>query len=354
MAKRSTRKRIHQKTKTSVPSKSNEPSMTKKAHTSRSAKTKTRGKIHSKRKSSDIFASNISEKGSSTDESKREDRQQVSRGRTGTKGQPSTGLSLINRNIFRDPFFTEPWEDLFNIPSFDNILSTARDLTKNALKSAENIKKGRIDTSHPGAYSTKSFYRTFTSEPGQEPRREVVSQETVTNVDKEGKKYTEKWKNYEKGSEVKTTHTKMIDDKGVKEMRTHNANTGEEYEHVDYKKINEKDLNNFNSEFNRGLRNVSGIMPSTGFNVPSFRNMLSDIGGRDFGFGGLGGLGGHFGHMHSPLDRFGLPMGEFGSDFDQSTRRMSAATDTSEKKGKSTGQIGCSSGVGTTTSGTRR
>jgi hypothetical protein len=246
--------------------------------------------------------------------------------------------SLINRDIFRDPFFSE-WEDLFNIPSFDEMAHKTEEMAKKAMKGADRMTRN-IDTTHPGSYTSRSFYRTTSTGTGIEPRREVISQESSTNVDEKGHKFTEKWKTLEKDNVKKTSHAKLIDDRGVKEMRTHNYETGEEYLHTDYKKINEKEINNFNNEFERGLRNVKGLIPS--LPTPILRNVpsLSSWGGfpslleRDpfmnMGFG-----------FH---DRMGLPSysnydREFGfrrPEIEGSSRPLSAAseqTDIPSKRG---------------------
>jgi hypothetical protein len=179
---------------------------------------------------------------------------------------------FFNRDIFKDPFFTEPWQDLFNFKSFDDLVGRAKEMTKSAMKGARESQKN-VDTSHPGSYSSKSFYRNISGGTGRPEKREVISQETVTNVDDKGRKYTELWKNYEKGDHKKTTHSKMIGDRGMREMRSRDMKTGEEYEHIDYKHMNEKDLHNFQSEFERGVRNVKNLMPS----ASSLTSLLPDM-----------------------------------------------------------------------------
>ena len=250
-----------------------------------------------------------------------------------------TKLGLFNRDVFKDPFFTEGWGDLFDFGSVDNMFDKARDISKKAIKTA-NLMTKNVDTSHPGNYTSKSFYRTYSSGPGHEPKREVISQETITNVDDKGRKYTELWKNLEKENEKKTTHTKLINDKGVKEMRTHKLDTGEEYEHIDYRQMNESELNNFNNEFEKGVKSVKQILPSKTI----FPSLLSDYSS----FPSRSMLPDTFridrdlfpSHHH---DRFGLPSSDWGwaTDFggvrrpelDYGTPRpQSAATDVSEKK----------------------
>lgn len=203
-----------------------------------------------------------------------------------------TGLSLFNKNMFTDPFFSS-WDDLFNIPSFEDITHKARDLAKKAIKGTRNI-----DTSTPGSHSSRSFYRSYSHEGGKEPQRELISQESRSNVDEKGHVYTERWKTCEKGNTKKTTHTRMIDDKGIKEMRTHNLDTGEEYLHTDYKKLSEKEQNNFLNNFERGITSTTRPALSGGFSraLPS----MTDTWGRDF-------TSPHFGHYHPSYDRFGFP-----------------------------------------------
>jgi hypothetical protein len=255
------------------------------------------------------------------------DRSSMERDRKGGKGKERrvapmmrSTPGMFDRNIFRDPFFTENWEDLFNIgSSFNDIIHKARDMTKSTMRGAD---QKNIDTSHPGSYTSKSFYRTYSGGPGQQGKREVVSQETITNVDEQGRKFVERWKTHEHGNEKRTSHQKMIDDKGIKEMRKQLLDTGEEYEHIDYRKLNDKEINNFNSEFERGLRHIRDILPSqqmlgmTGM-PRAFRNMLPDtsrmFGGMDRDI---------FSDHHH--DRFGLPMGDMG--YDQHGTRSSDIT----------------------------
>jgi hypothetical protein len=204
-----------------------------------------------------------------------EEARRMRRRSTETSDQDVTSRAMkpfFNRDIFKDPFFTEPWHDLFNFKSFDDLVGRAKEMTKNAMKGAREIQKN-VDTSHPGSYSSKSFYRTMSGGPGMPEKREVISQETVTNVDDQGRKFTELWKNYEKGDHKKTTHSKMIGDRGIREMRSRDMKTGEEYEHIDYKHMNEKDLHNFQSDFERGVRNVKNMMPS----ASSLSNLLPDM-----------------------------------------------------------------------------
>jgi hypothetical protein len=84
--------------------------------------------------------------------------------------------------------------------------------------------------------------------------------------------------------------------------------------------MNEKDLHNFNSEFERGVRNVRSIIPSPS----SFRSLMPDISRFDQDFSHLG-----------------LPIGETfadtktsprkSSDIDYNTRPQSAVSDTDRR-----------------------
>jgi len=308
-------------------------------------------------------------KGSDTDRMST-DRSSVERGSTPKEGRaggktraPGMGMTLFNRNIFNDPFFTAPWEDMFNFPSIDDMIHKAKDMTKSAMRAADKMSKD-VDTTHPGSYSSKSFYRTMTSGPGQEPHREVISQETVTNVDDKGRKFTEKWKNLERDNVKKTTHLKMIGDKGVKEMRTQNSRTGEEYEHIDYHLMNEKDIHNFNSDFDRGIRKVRTMLPTTGGMGGGFMgSMLPDI--DRFGMGMPGITPGYFPSFG--YERLGLPSGDFGwggpssrgADWGTSSRggdwgSSQPQTESSERKGGSSSDTTGRRGSVTSTTGGRR
>jgi hypothetical protein len=234
-------------------------------------------------------------------------------------GRRETGLGLWNRNIFTDPFFTDPFEDLFHMPSFENFMSTAKDLTKNALKRVKDIEK---TTPVEGSNYSRSTYRT-TSNVAGETKGELVSQESLINFDEKGRKFTEKRKTSENAKDrvMKTTHIKMIDNKGIKHMKRRNLDSGEEYEHNEYKNMNEKDLHKFNEEFRKGIK--GGLAERRALANESMLPAIASSGletDRDRYALALPGYGGdrlgmfNYG-LANPWDRFGMlkdMMGGFG------------------------------------------
>lgn len=265
------------------------------------------GKKSSQRKMSSRKSSNASHM--STDMGGRDKSMNYEKNPKGKERRiaPMKKNNEISRNIFLDPFFTENWEDMFNVGStFNDIVHKARDITKSAMRAADPKK---VDTSHPGSYTSKSFYRNYSRGQGQPEKREVISQETITNVDEKGRKFVERWKTHEHGNEKRTSHHKMIDDKGIKEMRKQLLDSGEEFEHIDYHKLNDREVHNFNSEFEKGLRHVREILPSQRMiGMPStFKNMLPDPFSRS-----LRDMDRDFFSDHH--NRYGLPMGDMGYD----------------------------------------
>lgn len=236
---------------------------------------------------------------------------------------PSTSItSFINKDIFKDPFFTE-WGDIFNTPSVEDMIHKTQNKMKKDLRETERSTKN-VDTSHPGSYFSRSVYRTNSTGFGK-PQHEVISQETVTNVDDKGQKYVEKWRAHEKDNFRRTSHAKLIDDKGIKEMRSHNFDTGEEYMHTDYKRLNDKDLNSFNNEFDTGIRRVRNTLLSPRALPSLLDKPLTSM---------LDPFYSHIGHDHY-LDRdlgFGTKRNELGNG--TSRRPLSAGTDTSSSKKK--------------------
>jgi hypothetical protein len=237
----------------------------------------------------------------------------------GTMGIKPSSVGLFNRNIFNDPFFTDPWEDLFNFPSFDSMINKAKEITKKAIKEVEHPTKGSI-----GSKYSRSHYRTSSGDN----KGELISQESITDHDEKGRKFTEKKKTYEnlKDRTVKTTHTKMIDNKGIKHMKTINLETGEEYEHNDFRHMSEKELDEFNKDFRKGIKGglaQAQLERGRDFNIPrlgwdmdrhgifgmdrpygAWGNMFPSLG--DFGYGGDYGFP-RYHALGSSNDRSGTP-----------------------------------------------
>jgi len=237
----------------------------------------------------------------------------------GERGRMRFGL--MNRNIFNDPFFTDPWEDLFNFPSVEKIMSTAKNISKNALKSVREMEKPLVGE---GSRYSKSFYRT-SSNLGGDTKGELISQETATNYDEHGRKYTEKRKSYEnvKDRVLKITHSKMIDDKGIKHMKTRNLDTGEEYEHDEYKHMSERDSHKFYEDFRKGIK--GGLAAHRALGAETSFPALGSAPGFDmdrdrFGLAHPGSWERpgqmNYGLQASPWDRFGM-MRDMLGDFDR-------------------------------------
>jgi hypothetical protein len=163
-----------------------------------------------------------------------------------------TGMSLFNRNIFNDPFFNDPMDSIFSFQrGMNDMFNRAFNNFGNMWENFEN---------QPGTSSSKSVYKSHTTQIGKNPPKgETIQERTVTHIDpKTGKKYTEKEKCYENIEDKvkKITTTKFIDDKGLKTYKTHNYKTGEEYEHNDYRNMTENEFDNFNKEFDSEMKNV--------------------------------------------------------------------------------------------------
>ncbi len=239
---------------------------------------------------------------------------------TSTPKSKSFIRPFFDQNLFRDPFFTE-WGDIFNTP-MDELFHRTEDMAKKAIRNAEKATTTNVDTSHPGSYSSRSVYRTTGC--GRNPHREMINQESTTNVDENGQKFTETWKTYERDNTKRTTHAKLMGEKGVKEMRSHNYDTGEEYMHTDYKKMSEKDLNSFNNQFERGSRHArSNLISPYATTWPSFPSLATPMLPFTSNFYEP------FGHPH---ERFGLPS----SDLDFGLKRpLSSGTESTETSARS-------------------
>lgn len=172
----------------------------------------------------------------------------------------------MNRNMFNDPFFTD-WDDMFQFNPLPNLHNSINNMISNIREKTRDMTR-RIDSgdAEPGTHYSRSFYKKNVNE--RNGIGQNVEQQTITHVDDKGHRFVEKFKDWQDDEFKRSSHAKFIGDKGVKEMRTHNLKTGEEYVHTDYKNMAENEYDSFNREFNKGVDNAkkySAIMPDTTF-----------------------------------------------------------------------------------------
>jgi hypothetical protein len=171
-----------------------------------------------------------------------------------------TDLMNFNRGMFMDPFFSDI-EDMFNFNPF-SLTPTINNMMSNLRTRATDFRHDHgldPETLHtPGTYHSKSQYRRTIKKEGNKSGGEHITHEKTVYIDDRGKKYIEKNKTYEDdaGNTRKMTKSRYIGDRGVKHMITHNLKTDEEYIHDEFKGMNEGQLENFNAEFERGVKNA--------------------------------------------------------------------------------------------------
>ena len=111
----------------------------------------------------------------------------------------------------------------------------------------------------PGTVITKSYSSKIDYRDGQ-PHQECYQSQSINQIGSDGHKISEKqeaYKNSRTGVQ-KAAHQRILDDKGMKQIRQRNVNTGEQEEHNIFKGMREEELNNFNQNYN-DYRNKIGF-----------------------------------------------------------------------------------------------
>ena len=111
----------------------------------------------------------------------------------------------------------------------------------------------------PGTVISKSYCSRVDYRDGQ-PHQECYQSQSINQIGQDGHKISEKqeaYKNSRTGIQ-KAAHQRVLDDKGLKQIRQRNINTGAQEEHNIYKGMKEDELDNFNQNYN-DYRNKIGF-----------------------------------------------------------------------------------------------
>lgn len=111
----------------------------------------------------------------------------------------------------------------------------------------------------PGTVISKSYCSRVDYRDGQ-PHQECYQSQSINQIGQDGHKISEKqeaYKNSRTGVQ-KAAHQRILDDKGMKQIRQRNINTGTQEEHNIFKGMKEDELDNFNQNYN-DYRNKIGF-----------------------------------------------------------------------------------------------
>ena len=111
----------------------------------------------------------------------------------------------------------------------------------------------------PGTVISKSYCSKVDYRDGQ-PHQECYQSQSINQIGQDGHKISEKqeaYKNSRTGVQ-KAAHQRLLDDRGMKQIRQRNINTGAQEEHNIFKGMREDDLDNFNQNYN-DYRNKIGF-----------------------------------------------------------------------------------------------
>jgi hypothetical protein len=111
----------------------------------------------------------------------------------------------------------------------------------------------------PGTVISKSYCNRVDYRDGQ-PHQESYQSQSINQIGQDGHKISEKqeaYKNSRTGVQ-KAAHQRILDDKGIKQIRKRNINTGDQEEHNIFKGMREDEMDTFNKNFN-DYRNKIGF-----------------------------------------------------------------------------------------------
>lgn len=111
----------------------------------------------------------------------------------------------------------------------------------------------------PGTVISKSYCSKVDYRDGQ-PHQECYQSQSINQIGQDGHKISEKqeaYKNSRTGVQ-KAAHQRLLDDKGMKQIRQRNINTGAQEEHNIFKGMREEELDSFNQHYN-DYRNQIGF-----------------------------------------------------------------------------------------------
>jgi hypothetical protein len=103
----------------------------------------------------------------------------------------------------------------------------------------------------PGTVISKSYCSRVDYRDGQ-PHQECYQSQSINQIGQDGHKISEKqeaYKNSRTGVQ-KAAHQRILDDKGMKQIRQRNVNTGTQEEHNIFKGMREDEMDNFNQNYN--------------------------------------------------------------------------------------------------------
>ena len=103
----------------------------------------------------------------------------------------------------------------------------------------------------PGTVISKSYCSKVDYRDGQ-PHQECYQSQSINQIGQDGHKISEKqeaYKNSRTGVQ-KAAHQRILDDKGLKQIRQRNVNTGTQEEHNIFKGMREDEMDNFNQNYN--------------------------------------------------------------------------------------------------------
>ena len=169
--------------------------------------------------------------------------------------------------------FEDPFDNFgFNFPNFNQLQNQIFGNFNNMFNSMLPIRNGKKENENeknnfnamfnmknfPGTMISKSYCSKVDYRDGK-PHQECYQSQSINQFN-QGHRISEKQEAYKNDLTgiQKAAHQRLLDDKGTKQIKQRNVNTGEQEEHNIYKGMKEDELDNFNKNYN-DFRNKIGF-----------------------------------------------------------------------------------------------
>ena len=187
---------------------------------------------------------------------------------------PDFFMNNFNFDIRED--FDDPFDNFmqgFNFPNFNqlhnqifgnfqnminNMLPIRNERNENQKNNNNNFNAMFNMQNFPGTMISKSYCSKVDYRDGK-PHQECYQSQSINQFN-QGHRISEKQEAYKNDLTgiQKAAHQRLLDDKGTKQIRQRNVNTGEQEEHNIYKGMKEDELESFNQNYN-DFRNKIGF-----------------------------------------------------------------------------------------------
>ena len=168
-------------------------------------------------------------------------------------------LQIANRPLGIQEAVTDPFEQILGTGNpfavMQKMMQEMENMQANGALSNQNNNSGiQAMLSMGGLGNGTMISKTYCSKTDYssgQPKQESYQSQAIKQFGKDGHNISETQEAYKNSTGVqKAAFQKLLDDKGLKQIKERNINTGYQNQRSLYKGINENDVNNFNQYYN--------------------------------------------------------------------------------------------------------